>query len=186
MGRVKALLPWPATQQPFVLHVTETLRDAATEPVAVVTGAHHDTLAPVLDAAGVAALFNPHHEQGQLSSLVHGLDWAFAHTSGMWAMVTLVDVPGVTVGTVRALLGAAPDPTIRAVRPVVAGRHGHPVLWHRHTLPLLHAADAARGGGRAVMHALVAAGQVLDVPVADTGVLLDVDTPEEYQQLSVG
>jgi molybdenum cofactor cytidylyltransferase len=179
MGRLKALLPWPASNLPFVLHVTNTLRDAGAHPVGVVTGAHHDALAPVLAQAGVPALFNPRHEDGQLSSLLHGLQWAFSHTDGDWTLVTLVDVPDVAVDTVRALIAASRDTAARAVRPAIGDRHGHPVLWHRATLPLLFAADPSHGG-RAVMHALVAAGQVLDVPVDDDGVLRDIDTPADY------
>jgi molybdenum cofactor cytidylyltransferase len=182
MGRLKALLPWPASDLPFVLHVTNTLRDAGVDPVGVVTGAHHDALAPVLAQAGVPALFNRRHEDGQLSSLQHGLVWAFSHTDGDWVLVTLVDVPGVAADTVRALIAATRDTTARAVRPAIGERHGHPVVWHRATLPLLLAADPSRGG-RAVMHALVAAGQVLDVPVEDVGVLQDIDTPADYLQV---
>ena len=182
MGRLKALLPWPPTGLAFAIHVTNTLRDAGADPVAVVTGAHHEALAPVLSGAGVPALFNPRHAEGQLSSLQHGLAWAFAQTAGDWALVTLVDVPAVTVETVTALIGATCHTTARAVRPAVGDRHGHPVVWHRDTLPLLQDADPAQGG-RAVMHALVAAGKVLDVPVEDRGVLVDVDTPQEYDEL---
>ena len=49
MGRPKALLPWPATQVPFVLHVTETLRNAGIGPLGVVTGEHHDVIAATLE-----------------------------------------------------------------------------------------------------------------------------------------
>lgn len=183
MGRLKALLPWPPTGLPFVIHVTNTLRDAGLAPVGVVTGAHHDALAPVLAAAGVTTLFNPRHEEGQLASLQHGLAWAFAQTDGDWALVTLVDVPGVARDTVQTLVAATRGTTARTVRPAMGTRHGHPVVWHRDTLPLLLSADPARGA-RAVVHALAAAGQVLDVPVADGGVLLDVDTAEDYERVA--
>ena len=88
-------------------------------------------------------------------------------------------VPAVAVDTVHMLLEATRHTAARAVRPALGDRHGHPVLWRRDVLPLLRAADATRGA-RAVMHELVAAGAVLNVPVTDTGVLIDIDTHDEY------
>ncbi len=183
MGRAKALLPWPPTAQPFVVHVTRTLRDAGVGPVGVVTGAHHDAIVPALAGEDVTALFNPRHDAGQLTSLCHGLAWAFRQTDGDWALVTLVDLPAVATATVAVLLAADPEPAVRAVRPLRGTRHGHPVLWHRETLPLLEAADPTVGG-RAVMRALAASGLVLEVAVEDDGVLRDVDTPDDYARVS--
>lgn len=181
MGRPKALLPWPITQVPFVLHVTKTLRDAGIEPLAVVTGQHHDLIAPVLADSAVEVLFNARHAEGQLASLLHGLRWAFAQTPGDWAIATLVDVPRVLSSTVRTLAVATIGTGARAVRPALGGTHGHPVVWRRDVLPLLAAADPALGA-KPVIRALAAQGAVLDVPVDDPGVFTDLDTPEDYAE----
>lgn len=184
MGCPKALLRWPSTEVPIVRHVTQTLRDAGVGPLAVVTGHHHDRIAPELDGTGVAVLHNARHDEGQLSSLLHGLRWAFAQTDGPWALVTLVDVPAVRVSTVTALLAAATrDDRSRAVRPTRGASHGHPVIWRRDTLPLLEAAEPTQGA-RSVMRALAAAGAVLDMEVDDDGVFRDIDTPDDYARLT--
>ncbi len=182
MGWPKALLPWPATGRPLVLHVTDTLREAGVAPLAVVTGVHHDRIAPVLAAGDVTVLPNPRHEEGQLSSLLHGLRWAFARAGADWALVTLVDVPAVRTSTVRTLIAATGHADALAVRPCIEGRHGHPVIWHRDVLPLLESADPAQGA-RVVMRALAADGAVHDVDVEDPGVLRDIDTPDDYERL---
>ncbi|MBA2355051.1 MAG: nucleotidyltransferase family protein [Acidobacteria bacterium] len=185
MGRVKALLPWPPVHgdRPLVTCVTEVLRAAGVAPLAVVTGVHHDEIAAVLDPRLTTVLFNPDHASGQLSSLQCGLAWAWTQTSGDWVLSTLVDVPGVRVDTVRALVDAARrvrgDGHALAVRPTCAGRHGHPVLWHRATAPRLAAADPDCGA-RQVMRALAAEAFVLDLLVDDEAVLRDVDTWDEY------
>jgi molybdenum cofactor cytidylyltransferase len=176
-------LPWPGTRLPLVLHVTQTLRDAGVGPVAVVTGEHHDLIAAALTTAGVAVLYNPRHPEGQLGSLLHGLRWAFARTAGDWVLSTLVDVPRVQGATVRALLEAPLTGAVRAVRPVHDDRHGHPVIWHRDVLPLLDAADPAQGA-RVVMRALASQGTVRDVEVDDAGVLVDLDTPGDYEAMT--
>lgn len=182
MGWPKALLSWPPRDIPIVRHVTETLRDAGVGPIAVITGLHHDRIAPVLEGHDVAVLHNARHEEGQLSSLLHGLRWAFAQTDGAWVLATLVDIPAVRATTVRQVLSAAcAEP--RAIRPTIDGRHGHPVIWRRDVLPLLEAADPERGA-RTVMRALAAAGAVLDVEVDDPAVCTDIDTPEDYDRLT--
>jgi len=177
MGRVKALLPWPPHGRPCVIHVIEQLRDGGASAVAVVTGAHHDAIAAVVgDRATV--VFNASHDAGQLGSLQAGLSWAFAG-SAEWAIVTLVDVPGVAPTTIEMLLQAAASTTALIVRPTIGAEHGHPVLWHRNAWPLLR--DAGDGGARQVVRGLAARGQVLDVPVDDDSVLRDIDTPAQYQ-----
>lgn len=182
MGRPKALLPWPGSQRTFAAHVTDTLRTAGLASLAVVTGEHHDLIVEEMQGTLVTVLHNPRHAEGQLTSLLHGLRWAFSQTSGDWTLATLVDVPAVHSSTVVAIAGAARAPHIRAVRPAFGDRHGHPVVWHRDVLPLLECADLALGA-RAVVHALAAQGAVLDVAVDDPGVLTDIDTPADYARL---
>ena len=179
MGRPKGLLPHPASGLTLVAHVTNVLRDGGASPVAVVTGAHHAALAPIVEAAGAACLFNARHDAGQLASLQRAIAWARGVAAASWALVTLVDLPGISAETVRDLIAASRHTPARAVRPLHAGRHGHPVLWHASTWPLLDDADEEMGA-RQVIRELAARGEVLDVPVADPGVLRDLDTPEDY------
>ena len=186
MGRPKAALPWPGSDDTFVSHVTETLRNGGVGPVAVVTGEHHELITAALAGRDATILFNPRHLEGQLASLVHGLRWAFTQTPGDWALSTLVDAPAVGAATVRAIVQAAlGGPGWAAVRPACDDRHGHPVAWRRDVLPLLEAADPLHGA-RVVVRALAASGRVLDVPVDDPGAFADVDTPEDYARLLRG
>ena len=181
MGRNKALLPWPPHGWPCVIHVMDQLRDAGADPVAVVTGAHHDAIAEVVGDRAVV-LFNARHDEGQLASLQCGLAWAFSAPGASWALVTLVDLPGIPSLTMRTLLAAATTAVasdVLAIRPVVGERHGHPVLWRRDAWPLVRDADPATGA-RHVMRHLAATGRVLDVVTEDESVLRDIDTPQDY------
>ena len=181
MGRNKALLPWPPHGWPCVIHVMDQLRDAGADLVAVVTGAHHDAIAEVVGDRAVV-LFNARHDEGQLASLQCGLAWAFSAPGASWALVTLVDLPGIPSLTMRTLLEAATTAVasdVLAIRPVVGERHGHPVLWRRDAWPLVRDADPATGA-RHVMRHLAATGRVLDVVTEDESVLRDIDTPQDY------
>ncbi|BCS35541.1 glycosyl transferase [Luteitalea sp. TBR-22] len=182
MGQPKALLPWTRSGVTLGAHVIETLRDAGLAPLAIVTGAHHDRIAPVFAGTDVLVLYNARHEEGQLASLQAGLRWAFSEHAVDWATVTLVDVPAVRPDTVRLLAGRAASSDSLVIRPEIHGKHGHPVIWRRAAAAMLDTADPTVGG-RALVRALAAKGHVLDVPVDDPGVLTDVDTPEEYEAL---
>lgn len=182
MGRPKALLPWPPTETSLGRHVIDTLRDAGLAPLAIVTGEHHDQIAPIFHDTEVAVIFNARHQAGQLASLQVGLQWAFAASASDLALVTLVDVPSVRVETVRHLVAQARTSSALVIRPDISGAHGHPVIWRRAAASLLDTADPAVGG-RGVVRALAARGAVLDVAVDDPGVLVDVDTPEDYDAL---
>jgi molybdenum cofactor cytidylyltransferase len=69
------------------------------------------------------------------------------------------------------------------VRAVHAGRHGHPVLFGRAVFGELRHADPATGA-KAVVRAHAA--DVLNVDVPDPGVLLDIDLPEDYDEMIKG
>lgn len=182
MGWPKALLRWPGETVSLGRHVTSTLRDAGLSPLAIVTGAHHDQIAPLFADTDVAVVYNADHDAGQLSSLQLGLRWGLAVPGAEWVLVTLVDVPAVQADTVRHLIAQARHSSALVVRPVIGASHGHPVIWRREAVHQLDQADPAVGG-RSVVRALAARGRVLDVPVDDAGVLLDVDTPDEYDAL---
>ena len=98
--------------------------------------------------------------------------------SALW--LALVDAPGCSVETLRAL--AARFETTRApvVRAVDGTAHGHPVLLSAALLPALRAADPSEGAKPIVRAYASAAG---DVSVHDPAAFLDSDTPEAYARL---
>ena len=182
MGSPKALLAAPGGE-PFVVRVTRVLRDAGAGEIAIVTGYHHDLIAraPGLAAIQPAArvVRNPDPSRGQLSSLWVGMD-AVVGPSTEALLMTLVDVPMIESSIIRAVVDAWRRAGAPIVRPAIGDRHGHPVLFARSVFDELRNASLEEGA-KAVVRAHAA--DVLNVPVTDSGCLLDVDTPEEYGQL---
>src|SRR5204862_5052015 len=98
MGRPKALLP--AAGGTFVRTILAVLRDGGVADAVVVIRPGHEALAAEIVAAGYGrAVINPRADEGQLSSLLAGLD-AIDEENLEAALVTLVDVPLVTAATI--------------------------------------------------------------------------------------
>jgi molybdenum cofactor cytidylyltransferase len=180
MGRPKALLP--IGDDTFVTRVCRTLLQAGVDDLVVVAGAEHGDVAEAVSLAGLPArvVENPRRDEGQLSSVLAGL--AVADRPGVDAvLVHLVDAPLVHPDTARAVLGAFFRTHAPVVRPSVAGRHGHPVLFARRVFDDLRRADPSIGA-KAVVRARAA--EVCEVPVEDEGACQDIDTPEDFARLA--
>jgi CTP:molybdopterin cytidylyltransferase MocA len=114
-----------------------------------------------------------------LTSLLAGLR-AIDTANASAAVITLVDVPLVTVDTVRTLVAVQHERGAPVVRPVSNGRHGHPVVFGRELFAELARADPALGA-KPVVRAHAA--EMIEVLVDDEGAFTDIDTREDYERL---
>lgn len=183
MGKPKAGLLHEG--RTFLAHVVGALRAAGLDDLIVVSGSAHDAvLAALPPGDGARVLRNPDPDRGQLSSLklaltdLHGREASRPDA----AVMALVDHPAVQPATVAQLVAAWADAQSAAIAvPMFAGRRGHPALFAARVWDdLLATPDAL--GARAVVHA--DASRLLEVPVDDPGVRIDVDTPEDFLRLT--
>jgi molybdenum cofactor cytidylyltransferase len=184
MGRPKALLPCGPGGDTFVHRLALALREGGVEEVLVVGRRDDEGLRAEVEALPVPARYveNPRADEGQLSSLLAGL--SAADRPGIGALLmTPVDAPLIMSGTVAALIAeflATHAPIVRAVH---RGRHGHPVIFAREMFQALRHANPALGA-RGVVRTHT--DRVVDLEVNDPGVLGDVDTPGDYDELRRG
>lgn len=183
MGSPKALLQAP-DGRPFAARIVRSLLSAGLERIVVVTGAAHDAIVASIDQDGppVRPVFaqNPNPARGQLSSLWIGMDAAIdERTDGL--LVTLVDVPMVEVSTIEAVIDAWRMTRAPIVRPAIGERHGHPVVFDCALFPELRGAPI-EAGAKAVVRAYER--RLVNVPVGDEGCLVDVDTRQDYEELT--
>lgn len=174
MGQAKALLR--VEGRTFVRRILDTLRDGGIEEIAVVLR-HHSEAAAEVTAGGGRVVLNPRADEGQLSSLIAGLD-AVDVPGVNSVLVTLVDVPLIHASTVRALADRTARSSASILRATYRGAHGHPVVFKREVFDALRAADPSIGA-KAVLRSV----NVEDVVVDDPFVVRDVDTPDEYRGL---
>jgi molybdenum cofactor cytidylyltransferase len=181
MGRPKAFLRQELTGTTFLAHLVAQARAAGLAPILIVGRAGDTGLEAAAEGEGARFVPNPRAAEGQLSSLLAGLDALESYGGGAVSgvVVTPVDVPLVTAGVIEALLRAAEIPGVLIARAAHLGRHGHPVFFSREVFEELRRADP-NAGARAVVRADPA--RVRDVEVGEPGVTLDIDTPDDYQR----
>ena len=182
MGFPKALL-LTRDGTPFVVAIAASFAAAGIQDIVVVTGRDHERIKDALAQRHLAirprVVRNPDPSRGQLSSLLEGMEAVVAPDTQA-LVVTLVDVPMLDPQTVRLIVAEWRRTQAAIVRPAIGDRHGHPVVFDRRLFAELRAAPAD-AGAKAVVRAH--AHEILNVPVADEGCLVDVDTPQDYEAL---
>jgi molybdenum cofactor cytidylyltransferase len=156
------------------------------DTVWVVTRDQDDFAPSICEACGVRQLVCHDADEGMGRSLAAGIAAAMAEEPGFQAvMVSLADMPGVSTGTLRALL-ACFQATGQAVLPrhaphdatPQAFQWGHPRILPKACWPALLGLTGDQGARHAVDWS-----QAQQVDVIDEGVLLDVDRPEDLVPL---
>jgi molybdenum cofactor cytidylyltransferase len=180
-GVAKALLR--GDDATFLQRIEATLRSVDGGPLVVVVaapfGEQVTAHAREIDRE-VVIVNNPDPARGMASSIALGFA-ALQSSSRLGgvdaAYLWPVDHPFVSVATLEALEAAIGGHDV--ARPVYHHdgivRGGHPPLIARTCWKQLAACDQAEGGARAVISKL----DVVDVAVDDSGVVRDIDTPED-------
>jgi molybdenum cofactor cytidylyltransferase len=161
--------------RPLVAHAVDTVLASRARPVVVVTGHQAEAVRASLGGREVTFVANPEWSTGLASSLRAGLAGLPQAVDGV--LVCLGDMPRIRAATLDALLDAFTGPQ-SIVTPEYLGRRGHPVLFGRG-----HFAELARTTGDVGARALLERHAPRAVPVADPGVLVDVDTPADLSAL---
>jgi molybdenum cofactor cytidylyltransferase len=174
MGREKILLPLRGAT--ILEAVLETLAAAGVAERVVVLRPDLAEAADRARRAGGSVVVNPHPEGEMLVSIRLGLGALAGNPDAVF--IWPADHPAVTVGTV-ALLAASADSDL-ALIPTYLERRGHPALIGKALLP-----DIARiPPGEGLRHLYRAhSGSVREIAVKDPGVVQNIDTPADYQEL---
>ena len=175
-GQPKQMLDWRG--QPFVRAVAKTAVEAGLSPVIVVIGANGETVGTAVADLDVSVVTNEDWAHGQSSSIKKGVQVLNSENNVGAAVFMLVDQPQVTQSVLKALVEKHAEGLFPVVAPMVIDRRANPVLFDRATFPDLMELEGDVGG-RAIFHKH----RVEYLPWHDDRLLLDVDTPEQYQRL---
>jgi molybdenum cofactor cytidylyltransferase len=174
-GRPKLLLPYGGTT--VLGRVLAVLAAAPVDRTYVVLGAWRKEIEPVARAASAEVVFNPDFDRGMLSSVQAGFR---ALPPGPGAVFVVPgDHPDLTPEVYRRLLDVRSAGAAGLVLPQFRGRGGHPLLVDLRFREEIGRLDPEMGlRGLFDLHP----GSVRRVPLEDPGVLLDLDTPDDYRR----
>jgi molybdenum cofactor cytidylyltransferase len=186
-GRLKQLLPW-GDGGTLLTHALDVALASRVRPVLVVLGCRAEDCRAVLGDPltspgqsspyhAVTVVVNPDWAEGQSTSVRAGLA---ALPENVGAVVFhLADLPDVTPAVIEALIARHEVTLAPVVWPEYEGQRGNPVLLDRDTFPALQRLTGDVGA-RPVIMAYARAGNVERVAVEEPGVLLDIDSPQDF------
>lgn len=174
-GQPKQLLDWNGV--PMVTHVADVALAAELSPVIVVLGHAAEDVQAALARRPVRIATNWRWEEGLGTSVQTGLAALPPDTDA--AIFLPCDQPGMTPDLLRRLVARFGETGAPIVCPVYQGRRASPTLFAR---PLFRELAGITGdeGGRTLILRYPDAVETVEVENPD--LLVDVDTPEEYEQ----
>ena len=179
MGQHKLLLP--LGNRPLVTYAVDAARASLARPIMVVLGFEAEALRQVLPPDGLSVIINPAYAEGMSTSLRAGIEAVPPGAAG--AIVALADQPLVSSALIDALVRAALAEPEAIIATSYGARRGTPVCFPRSLLAEL-AAVTGDEGGRSVIAAHEDRLRTVAASFSQQG--LDVDRPEEYEQLVAG
>ncbi len=175
-GACKQLLAWRG--RPLVRHIADVALSAGLDPVIVVLGCDAERVYQALEERPVQTLINWRWEQGMSTSVQTGLAAVPPWAEG--ALFLQCDQPRITPDLLRAMVDRFQESGGAIVHPVHDDRRGTPVLFPRRFFAELSAVSGDQGG-RVVIEQH--ADQVSPLEVHDADMLIDIDTPQDYEEL---
>jgi molybdenum cofactor cytidylyltransferase len=175
----------PLFGKPVLAHTLERLCTVSFGEIVVVTGFERERIEEVCARfSKVQTVWNPNAAEGMASSLRTGV--AVLHACQKGILILLADMPLVRTETLERLCqhfhqaSTQQSDTQPIVVPVYRGQRGNPVLFSALYKPELLTLQGDTGARRLLR---THADHVVECHTDDEGVLLDLDTPEQWQAL---
>ena len=176
MGEPKQLLPWNG--RPLLEHTLANLRNIKLNEIVVVLGCGADAVRKRVDLDHLKVVENKNYEQGMGNSLGVGVSALAEATDAV--LIALADQPFVRSETYEQLIDQYRQSDAQIVIPTYRGFRGNPVLLDRSVFPEVMALNGDVGC-RAIFgdHS----DGITKVAVDDVGILLDIDTKDDFAKL---
>jgi molybdenum cofactor cytidylyltransferase len=175
MGQPKLLLKWGESS--LFEQTLDNYLGSAVNEVNIVLGHQAAEMEKVIGDRSVNTAINPAYSKGMSTSIIIGINIMSPRTQGI--MLALADQPSVSSQTIDRLIQVFELRQKGIVLPAYQGQRGNPVIFdikYRNELLAL----TGDIGGREIVHRHY--NDVQEVSVDNRGVLIDIDTPEDYKR----
>ena len=173
MGRPKQQLP--LGDRPVLRHCLDTISAAGVHELVVVVGVDAKETLETLSGLPVRIAVNPAKDSDMAASVRAGLEVLDHSCSGV--LVCLADHPLASCDTMKALAQTHAESPDKIIIPAHNGKRGHPSLFPTSILNEIFVVDTLRD----IVRKDAARVRVVNVP--DEGVVIDMDTPEDYERV---
>jgi molybdenum cofactor cytidylyltransferase len=159
---------------PMIEHVVKTLGEPCVNKIIIVTGFEAEKIKSTLNSYDIKFVDNPDFEQGLSTSLISGLRSVDKMTDAV--IICLGDMPMVTSTDIKQLINEFnPEVGREICVPIYQGKRGNPILWSRRFINEMLQLEGDVGA----KHLLFKYDDIVhEVPIQDSGILLDFDTKE--------
>lgn len=176
MGAFKPLLPFGETT--VLERNIDLFRGAGIQDIRVVIGHKSSELLPLLERLDVTPLPNERYQEGMFSSVLTAAESLKAGSGAFFLLP--VDIPLVSRETVELLARTYESSEKGILYPTFQGTRGHPPLI---SMAYREAVLSWHGNGGLKEMLMQYETDSAMVETGDEGVLLDMDTPEDYERL---
>ena len=178
MGQPKQLMPFG--QSTIVERTIDNLLNSAISETIVVLGYKDEEIRKTIAGKPIKIAMNPDYQQGMSTSIIAGLKQVDKRARAV--LIALGDQPFVNSQTITSLVEAFIANNRGILIPVYQGRRGNPVIFAiEYKGELLNLKGDV--GGREIIK--LHPDDVLEVAVDCEGVLLDIDTMENYTPITL-
>ncbi|NQT00881.1 MAG: nucleotidyltransferase family protein [Planctomycetes bacterium] len=175
MGVQKLLLPFGS--KTVITHIVDQLAASSVDEVYVVVGCHGKRVSRELSGRSVSIVNNSNYKSGMLSSVRCGLGAMPKQCHAV--LVALGDQPSVTTKLIDQMLQTFASAEKQILVPLYQGKRGHPIMFSAaYRKEILTHYDSV--GLRGLLYAHK--DDIFELPVTTSGVLSDMDYPEDYQR----
>ena len=176
MGSPKALLK--IGEKTFLQHIVDVLQSAGITEIVVVLGSNAEVIKESLNWYDGTVVLNRDWKDGQLSSIVAGLA-VLRPLALEGALICPVDHPFITRRLLTDMLHVFRLSGKGIVVPAYGTRRGHPVIFASRMFDALRDADLTIGARKIVKDH---PDDIEEVATKEEGVVLNIDTPEDYRR----
>jgi molybdenum cofactor cytidylyltransferase len=180
MGSPKALLK--IGDKSFAQQIVDTLIASRVLDIVLVLGADAEPIQTQLNWFEGKTVINKEWEKGQLSSVLEGLR-AVEQQDLHGVLVWPVDRPLASRHVVVGMLHQFWTKHKQIVVPIYKGRRGHPVLFGKDLFHDLESAPIDKGARKVLQDH---PNDVLEYQTEEEGVVINIDSPEDYQRHVAG
>ncbi len=175
MGRQKALLPIKG--ETIIEHLVSVFHENDVK-VFIVTGYRGQDVVRTLKNREVTFVENPKYELGMFTSVQAGVRVLQPAIDGFFVMP--VDIPLVKSETIKSMINEHKKSPGKIIYPVFGGKRGHPPLIPGNLVPVM-VHWSKEGNLRDILNSY--SDLALEVEVDDKGILIDIDTLDDYESL---